>query len=127
MKPFEFVKEIQIGKHDLMVDHQAEKDYNPFLINKALSYHLDCLMEANAMNSRPLLDKKLQFSYLLSAIRSRRRPFESWINHESNNDLAAVKQFFKCSEQKAHEAIRILTKKQIEEIISITNECGREK
>ena len=57
--PFDFVKEIQVGKHDLMTDPQSEKDYVAFIINKTLSYEMDCLLHANEMNRRHHLDRKL--------------------------------------------------------------------
>jgi hypothetical protein len=44
MNPFDFVKEIQVGKHDLMADVLSEKDYVAFIINKTLSYEMDCLL-----------------------------------------------------------------------------------
>lgn len=124
MTPFDFVKEIQFGKRNLMVDPQAEKDYKPFQVNKALSYHLDCLMEANAMNLRPHLNKTMQFAYLLNSIRNRRRPFAPWVKPETREDLDAVKTFFECSDRKAQEALGILTKEQIETITQLTTESG---
>ena len=39
MNPFDFVKEILQGKKQLIVDDLTEKEYNPFIINRSLSYH----------------------------------------------------------------------------------------
>ena len=39
MTPFDFLNEINQGKKDLMVDdidHQVEKQYNPFIINREI-------------------------------------------------------------------------------------------
>lgn len=127
MNPFDFVKEIQTGKHDLMVDPQSEKDYVPFVVNKALSYELDCVMPANEMNQRHHLDKKLQFTYLLNIVRTRKRPFHKWIKPETSDAIESIKILFECSDRKAHEALRILTKEQVEHIQQITHKGGRIK
>jgi len=124
MSPFEFVKEIQSGKRDLMADPQSEKDYVPFVVNKALSYELDCLMEANAMNSRHHLDKKLQFGYLLKIIRARKRPFHKWVKKIENEDLEPIKLLWECSNIKALEILRILTPEQLNEVKRITDKGG---
>ena len=58
--PFDYVNQILYGKKDLIVDELTEKDYIPFLINRSLSYHKDCIIYANEMNRRHFLDKKLQ-------------------------------------------------------------------
>ena len=60
MSPFDYVKEILQGKKQLIVDDLSEKEYNPFIINRSLSYHKDCVFFANEMNRRHHLDKKLQ-------------------------------------------------------------------
>ena len=47
MSPFDYVKEILQGKKQLIVDELTEKEYSPFLTNRSLSYHKDCIMFAN--------------------------------------------------------------------------------
>jgi hypothetical protein len=127
MSPFDFVKEIQSSKRDLMADPQSEKDYVPFVVNRALSYELDCVMEANAMNSRHHLDKKMQFGYLLKIIRARRRPFHKWAKKVEAEHVECVKKFWDCSERKALEILRILTPEQVEQVIRITDMGGLTK
>jgi hypothetical protein len=127
MTPFDFVKEIQYGKNDLMGDPQSEKEYVPFVVNKALSYELDCLMAANEMNQRHHLDKKLQFGYLLNIIRARKRPFHKWIKPETSDAIDAIKTFFDCSTRKAQEHLRILSDDQVTEVIQRTQKGGRIK
>jgi len=125
ISPFDFVKEIQLGKHDLIVDQQAEKDYVPFVINRTLSYEMDCLLFANEMNRRHHLEKKLQHDYLMRTIRSRRRGFHKWAKPIVNESLEAVKEVWECSDRKAMEILRILSPTQIEGVMAITNKGGR--
>jgi len=60
MNPFDYVNEILQGKKQLIIDDASEKAYVPFLTNRSLSYHLDCVMYANEMNRRHIIDSKLQ-------------------------------------------------------------------
>lgn len=53
-------------KKEVLVD---EKDYVPFIVNRALSYHYDCVMFANEMNKYPSLGKKPQFDFLINTVR----------------------------------------------------------
>ena len=48
---------------------EDEKDYSAFVINKALSFHYDCVLQANEMNKFPSLPGTLQYHYLLNSIR----------------------------------------------------------
>ena len=38
MNPFEYLNAINNTKKDLMVDEEAEKKYNAFMVNRGLSY-----------------------------------------------------------------------------------------
>jgi hypothetical protein len=125
VSPFDFVKEIQVGKHDLLTDPQSEKDYVAFIINKTLSYEMDCLLYANEMNRRHHLDRKLQYHYLLHTIRSRRRGFHKWSKPIENEALEAVKEVWECSDRKAIEILRILSAAQIEAVMQVIHKGGR--
>ena len=67
--PFDYVNEILQGKKQLIVDDLSEKGYTPYLTNRSLSYHNDCILYANEMNMRHHVDNKLQNDYLLNTIR----------------------------------------------------------
>jgi len=66
MNPFDYVNSINTHKRNLMVgsenDELAEKEYVPFLTNKALSYHTETLLYSNEMNRYAFLPNKLQSS-----------------------------------------------------------------
>ncbi|MCK9369325.1 DNA polymerase clamp loader subunit A [Candidatus Dojkabacteria bacterium] len=125
--PFDYVKEIQFGKKQLIVDDITEKEYNPFIVNRALSYYKDCIMQSNEMNKRTFLDKKLQFDFLINTVRSHKRPFVKWEKPETIDDLECVKLFFGFSDAKARDALRILNKEQIKEIQKKTSTGGLRK
>jgi hypothetical protein len=126
-KPFDYVNEILYGKKELIVDEQSEKDYVPFIVNRALSYHFDCILYSNEMNLRPSLDKKMQNSFLINTIRSKKRPFAKWVKTEKSEDLECVKKYFHFSDEKAKEALRLLSDEQIQQIKEETEIGGLRK
>ena len=114
--PFDYATAILQSKQQLIVDEITEKNYNPFLINRALSQHKDCLAFANEMNSRHYLEKKLQFDFLLNTVRSMKRPVAKWAKAEKNDDLECIKLAYGLSDSKARDALRLLSKEQIQKI-----------
>ena len=116
MNPFDYVKEILQGKKQLIVDDLTEKDYSPFLTNRSLSYHKDCIMFANEMNRRHHTDKKLQNDFLLNTVRSQKRPFAKWVKSEKSDNIECIKTVYGFSDTKAREALSLLSKEQIQEL-----------
>jgi Bacteriophage clamp loader A subunit len=100
------------------------KDYKAFMVNRALSYHRDCILYANEMNMHPGVDPDLQYNYLLNTIRSVKRKFQPWQKSEVLKDLECVKTFFGYSNEKAKDVMRILNEDQIAEIRAKTNIGG---
>lgn len=127
MSPFDYVNEILQGKKQLMVDAETEAAYAPFLINRALSYHKDCIMYANEMNRRHFVDKKVQFDYFINTVRSKKRPFNKWVKPEKSEDLECIKKYYGLSNSKAREALRLLTDEQIQKLKEKTDIGGLRK
>jgi hypothetical protein len=126
-KVFDYVNEIMQGKKNLIVDSESEKEYVPFLINRALSYHYDTILYANEMNRRHFLDKKLQNDFFINTVRSKKRPFVKWAKSEKNDDLTCIKQVYGLSDAKAVDALRLLNDAQIQELKEKTNIGGLRK
>ncbi len=127
MSPFDYLNAILQNKKQLIVDEVTEKEYSPFMVNRGLSYHKDCIMYANEMNRRHFLDKKLQFDFLLNTVRSQKRPFAKWVKSEKSEELACIKQVFGFSDSKAIEALRLLSKEQIQKLKEQTDIGGSGK
>ena len=60
----------QTKKHLIDEDSSIEKEYPPYIVNRCLSGHLDCIMFVNEMNKYHFLPKKLQYEFLLNIVRS---------------------------------------------------------
>jgi len=107
-----------------VITQENEKDYVPFITNRALSFHRDCVLFANEMNKLPNIDKIMQYHYLLNIIRAKKRPFEEWIKYKTDENQQAIKEYFNYSNDKAKEALLVLSDDHIMEIKKKLNKGG---
>lgn len=112
MNPFEFVNAICDSKENLIVDDVSEKSYNPFMVNRSLSYHYDTVLLASEMNQRSFLDKKLQNDFLINTVRKKKR-FAKWKKPESSDDLEVVKEYYGYSNEKARQVLPLFNSDQM--------------
>jgi hypothetical protein len=108
----DWLNSINFTKENLMEDPNVKKDYPPYIINRCLSGHLDCVMFANEMNKYSFLDKDLQYSFYLNTLRKKKR-FSPWLRKDKVTDLEIIKQYYGYSNEKASQALKILTPEQI--------------
>jgi hypothetical protein len=123
----EILPSILEKKKSVFRDELDYKDYKPFIVNRALSYHMDCVLYVNELNVNNSLDVDMQYQYLLNTIRPMKRKFQPWQKSEVDKDIECVKQYFGYSNEKAKEALRILTDEQVAEIKAKTTKGGVNK
>ena len=109
----DWLNSINFTKENLIEeDPDLIKDYPPFIINRCLSGHLDCIMFPNEMNKHPNLDKDMQYHFYLNTLRKKKR-FSPWLRKDKVTDLEIIKQYYGYSNEKALNALKILTPDQI--------------
>lgn len=123
----EIIPSILQTKKCVINDDLDRNDYVPFVVNRALSYHMDCILYANEMNLNSGLDKDMQYQYLLNSVRPMKRKFQPWQKSNVVNDLDCVKEYFGYSNVKAKEALRILSDEQLIQIREKTHKGGVNK
>ena len=112
----EWLNSINFSKTNLLdEDPDAKKDYAPFVINRCLSGHLDCILFANEMNKNHFLDKDMQYTFYLNTLRKKKR-FSPWLRKDKIEDLEIVKQYYGYSNEKAYQVLKILSNEQIDYI-----------
>jgi len=116
VNPFDYVNAILYTKKDVMQENSNERDYSPFLTNRALSYHRDSIFAAQQLNLIPGIDNHLQFRYLINTIRPMKRDKKQWAKKKENNDIDAVIEYFGYDYKQALLAISILSKDQLKQI-----------
>ena len=110
----DWLNSINFTKENLIEeDSTLVKEYPPFIINKCLSGHLDCVLFANEMNKYHFLDKDMQYNFYLNILRKRKR-FSPWLRKEKVSDLEFVKQYYGYSNEKASQVLKILSNEQLE-------------
>ena len=109
----DWLNSINFNKQNLIEeDPSVIKDYPPYIINRCLSGNLDCIMFANEMNKYSFLDKDMQYSFYLNTLRKKKR-FSPWLRKDKVTDLEIIKQYYGYSNEKAFNALKILTPEQI--------------
>ena len=107
-------------------DEDWEKKYPPFIVNKCVYPFQDTIMLVNEINQLPHLDKKLQFDFLINSVRSRKR-YSPWLKANKLDNLEDVKEYYGYSNEKAKQALDILTDEQIATIKQKLNKGGVRK
>jgi len=112
-----------------VLDDGDEDSYVPFVVNKALSHHYDCIFWANEMNRRPYLDKKMQFDYLFGKVRGYKRQYVPWNKRNKENEkeesINTLMEYYNYSREKAKVALSILDSEQLDKIKVLLDKGGR--
>ena len=109
----DWLNSINFTKQNLIEeDPNCSKEYAPYIINKCLSGQIDTILFSNEMNMHHHLDKDMQYSFYLNTLRKRKR-FSPWLRKDKVKDLECVKQYYGYSNEKASQALKILTKEQL--------------
>ncbi len=110
----DWLNSINFNKNNLIEeDPDVIKEYTPYVINRCLSGNLDCIMFVNEMNRYPNLDKDMQYSFYLNTLRKKKR-FSPWLRKDKVTDLECIKSYYGYSNEKASQALKILSKEQLE-------------
>ena len=123
----DYLNSINFNKNYLMEEDPLwEKNYPEYIVNRCMSQHLDTIMFANEMNLCSHLDKKLQYDFFINTVRPRKR-FSPWGKKQKVDNLELVKQYYGYSNEKAIQALRILTPTQIDFIRTKLNKGGKKR
>ena len=126
MSPFDYLKAINESKEDVMLTSQDEKKYAAFIVNRGLSFFMDTIFQANEINRNHHLDSRLQFDYLLNSIRQKKR-YSKWLKSEKLDDLDIIKEYYGFGNEKAKNALQVLSVDQLAYIRRKLNQGGVEK
>ena len=122
----DWLNSINFNKNNLIEeDPSTIKDYPSYIVNRCLSGNLDCIMFVNEMNKYSFLDKDMQYSFYLNTLRKKKR-FSPWLRKDKVTDLQSVKQYYGYSNEKASQALKILSKQQLDYIKQRLEVGGRQ-
>ena len=116
---------INQSKKNLMdQDPTLESSYPSWIINKCLASFTDTVLFANEMNKNPHLPKRLQYDFYINSVKPRKR-FSPWAKKDSIDYLEIVKEYYGYNDDKALQALRILTKDQLDYIKKALSKGGK--
>ncbi len=107
----DWLNSINMNKKNLLEEDPSAK-FPAYIVNRCMSGHLDTVLFANEMNLNSHLDPKLQYSFYLNSVRKRKR-FSPWLRKDEIRDLDYVKRYYGYNNEKAKQALSILTKEQL--------------
>jgi hypothetical protein len=79
---------------------------------------------ANEMNRYHHLDNKLQFDFLINTVRKKKR-FSKWLKADEAEAIEVVKEYYGYSNEKARQALTLLSEHQLNELKKRTYKGGR--
>lgn len=125
MSPFDFINAINDTKKNLFEDPQASKDYSSFMINRGLSYFPDTVLYANEMNQHSTIPVDWQFFFFLNTIPKKKR-FSKWSKKDKETkSIQLVKEYYGYSNERAKEALSVLSDNQLKSIEEKLQKGGR--
>jgi hypothetical protein len=122
LSPFDFIKSINEHKPNLLKDCKAydgdemlspdcpSNQYVPYIINRGFSQFNDTVLLANELNIRHQLPSKMQYDFLFTAIRPRKR-FSKWAKKMKDpSDLEVIQKTYNYSKEKAEQVYSLFSK-----------------
>ena len=113
----------QSKKNILDDDPNAAKKYPAYVVNRCLSSFTDTVLYSNEMNKNSHLPSKMQYDFFINSVKPRKR-FSPWARKDSIDYLDVVKEYYGYNDDKALQALRILTKDQLDKITYLLRKGG---
>ena len=113
----------QSKKNILDDDPDAARKYPAYVVNRCLSSFTDTVLYANEMNKNSHLPPKMQYDFFINSVKPRKR-FSPWARKDSIDYLDVVKEYYGYNDDKALQALRILTKNQLDKISYLLRKGG---
>jgi hypothetical protein len=124
MSPFDIVNQICTTKEDYW-DEIEDKDYVPFMINRSLSYHHDCIMIASIANHMHTAPKRWQYDLLRLSVTPKKKRFSKWAKPEEDKLIELISETYQVNRHRAISIRKFLNEGNINTLKEKTNRGGR--
>lgn len=124
MNPFDIVGQLSTSTKNNW-EEIGDKDYNPFMINKAFSYHTDTLMLANYMNTHHRSPKQWQYDFYRLQIKDKRKRFSKWQKPEKDKLTEELMDAYKINRIRAVQYLALMSPADIKVFKEKTEKGGR--
>ena len=111
----DILKSINLTKDADLIDSFNESDYPAWVVNRAMSFYPDTILQVNEMNQRSAIPKILQYKYLLNSVRKKNR-YSPWLKVKVDPDVAVIKEYYGYSTRKAKEMLPLISKESLHQM-----------
>ena len=108
----DILKSINLTKDSDLIDSFNESDYPAWVVNRAMSFYPDTILQVNEMNQRSAIPKILQYKYLLNSVRKKNR-YSPWLKVKVDPDVVMIKEYYGYSTRKAKEMLPLISKESL--------------
>lgn len=124
---FDFVSDLTSDKQYLFTE-ATEREFNVFMINRALSQNQDTIMIANELNKHCRINKEMAHDFLYYIIPKRKR-YGKWAKQDNSqkDEIDLIMKHYCVNRTRALEYLKILDKNEIENIRSQYQTGGKQK
>lgn len=124
MNPFEYSNNISQSNEDIWTD-ESDAEYNPFMVNRALSQFYDTCMFAQEMNASFGLSNRMQYDFLRHSVKPKKKRFAKWHKPDKDAQIEAMCQVFGISIDVARQYVSLISNEELKLIIEKTHTGGR--
>jgi hypothetical protein len=111
----DILKSINLTKDADLIDSFNESDYPAWVVNRAMSFYPDTILQVNEMNQRSAIPRIMQYKYLLNSVRKKNR-YSPWLKVKVDPDVAVIKEYYGYSTRKAKEMIPLISKESLHQM-----------
>ena len=122
----EILKSINLTKDTDLIDVYNESDYPSWVVNRALSFYPDTILQVNEINQHSQMPRTMQYKYLLYSVRKKNR-YSPWLKVKLDPGVQLIKEYFGYSTRKAREVLPMFTNEDLEELKLILDKGGCKK
>ncbi len=123
--PFDYVNNICSSHQNIWEEPMSDKEYAPYMVNKALSQHYDTIMFAQEMNQRSHIPNRWQYDFYRVAIQPKRKRFAKWHKPDVLDKVDAIAQHYQINRRTAEQYISLINNSVIDNIMETLSKGGR--
>lgn len=115
---FDYVKDLTQDKKQIKKDDpDFERNYNPFMIGRALSFNVSDVLWVNVLNMyHDSMTKQMHHDFLYNGLKKSRRSGR-WIKDKKEDHLMPVAEYFSISLKEAEGLMDLISEEELERIL----------
>ena len=116
---FQYVGDLTAKKSRLIeLDDEFEKNYNPFMVTRALSNNVSDVLWANILNVTPeAFTKRMHYDFLFHTLKAGKR-YGKWAKETKSDEIDAVAEYHQINKQEAERIIDLISREEMERILT---------